>query len=234
MELDLLFFAAAVPSVLIAGISKGGFPGAGAVVASPILALVIEPRPAVALMLPLLMLMDVASLRAYWGLWSWSEAKTLMLGAVPGVLLGSLLFGVVSDDVVRITIGAIAIGFVAYRLGRRFGGLGAGRRMPGRLEGLFWGVVAGFTSFVGNAGGPAASVYLLGRRLEKTVFQATSVIVFWWMNLIKFPSYLTLGMFTREAAVADLILAPVALAGVALGAFLPGESHLKNRASPPA
>ncbi len=83
---------------------------------------------------------------------------------------------------------------------------------------MFWGGVAGFTSFVSHAGGPPAAMYLLGRGLDKTTYQATTVISFWWVNLIKFAPYLALGMFTADSARANLMLAPVAVAGVLLGA----------------
>jgi uncharacterized membrane protein YfcA len=79
--------------------------------------------------------------------------------------------------------------------------------------------VAGFTSFVSHAGGPPAAMYLLASKLEKTRFQATTVITFWWVNLIKLPPYFALGMFTAETARANLILAPVAVGGVLIGAW---------------
>lgn len=218
MEFTWIFFAAAVPAVLLAGVSKGGFETAGAIGAAPLLALVIEPRLAVGLMLPLLMLMDVTSLRAYWRRWRWPEARTLMLGAVPGVAAGWALFGSVSADAVRLMIGLLAVGFVVHGLARRVGLLGPARPQPVRA-GIFWGAIAGFTSFVGHAGGPASSVYLLGRRLEKTPFQATNVLTFWWVNLLKFPPYLGLGMVTGETARAALLLAPVGIAGVLIGAW---------------
>lgn len=213
-----MFFAAAVPAVLLAGVSKGGFETAGAIAAAPLLALVIDPRAAVALMLPLLMLMDVASLRAYWRRWSWPEARALMAGAIGGVVLGWLLFGSVSADGVRLMIGLIAVGFVAYNLARRFGLIAD--PPPQRLgAGFLWGGVAGFTSFVGHAGGPPAAVYMLGRKLGKTAFQATSVLTFWWVNLIKLPPYIALGMFSRDTIWAAALLAPVGVAGVLIGAW---------------
>jgi len=218
MEFDGVFFAAAIPAVLLAGVSKGGFETAGAIAAAPLLALVIDPRMAVALMLPLLMLMDVASLRAYWRRWSWPEARTLMIGAIPGVVAGWALFGAVSSNGVRLMIGLLALGFVAYSLARRYDLLGPGRPQP-LAAGLFWGSLAGFTSFVGHAGGPPAAVYLFGRRLAKTPFQATSVVTFWWVNLIKFPPYVALGMFNADTAKATLLLAPVGIAGVLVGAW---------------
>ncbi len=218
MDFSLVFFAAAVPAVLLAGVSKGGFETAGGIAAAPLLALVIDPRLAVGLMLPLLMLMDVASLRAYWRRWSWPEARTLMTGAIPGVAVGWALFGAISADGVRLMIGLLAVGFVAYNLARRVGLLGIARSQP-LGAGLLWGSLAGFTSFVGHAGGPPAAFYLLGRRLEKTPFQATSVLTFWWINLIKFPLYVALGMFSADTAWATAMLAPVGIIGVAVGVW---------------
>ena len=57
MELDFTFFAIAIPAVLFAGISKGGFGSAAAFAAAPLLALILEPAEAVAIMLPLLVVM---------------------------------------------------------------------------------------------------------------------------------------------------------------------------------
>lgn len=219
MELDATFFAFAIPAVLLAAASKGGFGSGAAFVASPMLALVIEPALAVALMLPLLMLMDLTSLRTYWRQWSWPQSRQLMIGAVPGVILGTLLFGWVSADGLRLLVGGIALGFVAFQLARARGWVAPVALFAAPLWGKFWGVVTGFTSFVSHAGGPPAAMYLLASRLDKTTYQASTVVVFWWVNLIKLPPYFALGMFTTETATANLILAPVAVAGVFLGVW---------------
>jgi uncharacterized protein len=226
MELDAAFFAVAVPAVLFAAVSKGGFGSGAAFAAAPLLALVLDPAIAVALMLPLLMLMDVAGLRSYWGRWSMPHARRLMLGGVPGVVVGAALFGVVSADALRLLLGAMALGFVAWEVARARG-LAAPPPMP-PAAGYGWGTLCGFTSFVSHAGGPPAAIYLLGSRLEKTAYQATTVLVFWWVNLIKFPAYVGLGLFTAETALANLLLAPVALGGVLLGVW----AHTKIPAGP--
>lgn len=218
MELDPLFFAAAAIAVLLVGVSKGGVEVAGGVLSAPLLALVIEPRLAVGLMLPLLMLMDVASMRAYWRRWRWPEARTLMLSSLVGIAAGWALFGAISPSAVRLTIGLLAVSFVAWSLARRVGLLGEVPELPLRA-GVLWGALAGFTSFIGHAGGPPASVFLLGRRLAKTPFQATSVVTFWFINIAKFPPYLALGMVTTETLRAVLVLAPIGVAGVFLGVW---------------
>jgi len=56
---DPFFYALAVPAILIAGISKGGFGGGLGVVSVPIMALAIDPIIAAAIMLPILCAMDL-------------------------------------------------------------------------------------------------------------------------------------------------------------------------------
>ena len=70
-----------------------------------------------------------------------------------------------------------------------------------------------------HAGGPPASMYLLGLKLDKTTFQASSVLVFWWINLIKVPAYIEVGMLNRSLVTPILVMAPVAVAGVFLGVW---------------
>ncbi len=107
--LDLTFFAIAIPAVIFAGVSKGGFGSGAAFAATPLLALILEPGAAVGLMLPLLMLMDVTALRPYWGKWDGACARALILGALPGVALGALVYRMVSPDLFRLLIGLVAL-----------------------------------------------------------------------------------------------------------------------------
>ena len=63
--MDFAFFAIAGAAVTFAGISKGGFGSGAAFAAAAILALVVEPAMALGIMLPLLMLIDFATLKPY-------------------------------------------------------------------------------------------------------------------------------------------------------------------------
>ncbi|MGB0497648.1 MAG: sulfite exporter TauE/SafE family protein [Rubricella sp.] len=217
MGFDLTFFAMAALAVLFAGISKGGFGSGAAFAAAPFLALVMEPAQAVAFMLPLLMVMDVTGLRPYWRKWDWPNTRAMLIGALPGVVLGVLFFRYTSADVLRLLIGLIAIGFVAYQIARGRGWLRIPDLAFSAPRAAFWGSIAGFTSFVSHAGGPPVAVNLLSQRLSKETYQATTVILFWAINVMKFVPYAALGLFTGDMLVANLVLAPLAVGAMLLG-----------------
>jgi uncharacterized membrane protein YfcA len=220
LELDYLFFLVAGPAAIFAGVSKGGFGSGAAFASASVLALVVEPGLALGVMLPLLMLIDVATLRPYWGKWHWPSAWLLMAGGVPGVALGAWLYTVADADVFRVLIGAISVLFVIWQAAQRSGRIRvAGGALP-RWSGALAGLVAGFTSFVSHAGGPPAAVYLLSQRLSKTEFQACTVLIFWVLNIVKFVPYAFLGMFTLQTLTANIVLAPFALFGAWLGVRL--------------
>jgi len=217
LTLDLWFFAIAGPAVLFAGISKGGFGSGAAFAASSVLAIVVDPGFALGVMLPMLMLIDAVSLKSYWGRWHTREALLVIAGALPGIALGAALYRVASPDLLRLLIGTVSVGFVIWQISVKRGWLRFGARQMSDGAGAVAGLVVGFTSFVSHAGGPPAAVFLLSRNLGKTVYQATSVLIFWAVNLTKFIPYAFLGMFTLETAKANLALAPFAILGAWLG-----------------
>ena len=217
MTFDLWFFCIAGPAVAFAGVSKGGFGSGAAFASASLLALVIEPGQALGIMLPLLMLIDISTLKPYWKKWRKHEVTLLIIGGVPGVALGALLYKIASPDFFRLLIGVISVGFVLWQLGRNRGWFQIAQKSLPDWAGVLWGGLTGFTSFVSHAGGPPAAVYLLSRKLVKMEYQATSVLLFWVLNMVKFVPYAFLGLFTVETFFADLILAPFAIAGAWIG-----------------
>jgi uncharacterized membrane protein YfcA len=217
LTLDLFFFCVAGPAVLFAGISKAGFGSGAAFAAATILALVVEPGLALGVMLPLLMLIDASSLKPYWRKWSAPDARLLVIGGVPGVVLGAALYRVASPDLLRLLIGGVSVGFVLWQLSLASGLVKLARTRLPDWAGLVAGVAVGFTTFISHAGGPPAAVFLLSRGLGKTQYQATTVLLFWILNIVKFVPYAALGMFTAQTFLANVALAPFALLGTWLG-----------------
>jgi len=217
LTLDLFFFCVAGPAVLFAGISKAGFGSGAAFAAATILALVVEPGLALGVMLPLLMLIDASSLKPYWRKWSAPDVRLLVIGGVPGVVLGAALYRVASPDLLRLLIGGVSVGFVLWQLSLASGLVKLARTRLPDWAGLVAGVAVGFTTFISHAGGPPAAVFLLSRGLGKTQYQATTVLLFWILNIVKFVPYAALGMFTAQTFLANVALAPFALLGTWLG-----------------
>src|SRR5262249_46156541 len=144
---DPLFLVTAFIAVLLVGLAKGGFSGVG-MAATPLLALVMPPLQAVAILLPLLIVQDAVSIWWYrHDLDAWN-LKVMLPGSVVGVGIAWWLASVVSDDVVRFLIGLIGVVFVLYVW---FGKVPPASR-PSALKGVICGVGSGFTSAIASAG----------------------------------------------------------------------------------
>lgn len=217
---DPWFYAAALPAVILAGLSKGGFGGAMGFVGVPLMSLAMSPVQAAAIMLPILVLMDIVSLWTWRGVYDRQTLSFTMPGAVVGIGIGWLTATIVTADMVRFIVGAIAILFVArwlWQLGRH----GAARTAsPNPAAGSFWGTVAGFTSFVAHVGGPPFQIYALPLKLDPRVLSGTAAIFFAATNALKLAPYFMLGQFDATNLTASAVLMPVAPLATLAGAWL--------------
>lgn len=218
MTFDLAFFAAMVPAVILVGLSKGGFSGLG-LLSLPLMALVVSPVTAAAIMLPLLISQDVVTVWSYRRDFSSRVLATMMPGALLGVLLGYWLAARVSDTAVGLAIGAISISFALRRM------LASGGAVPPVTParwgtGSVWGAIAGFTSMIAHAGGPPFQIYVMPQRLPPASFVGTGAIFFAAINWVKVVPYLALGQFTTANLAASATLLPVAVASTFAGVWL--------------
>ncbi len=213
-ELGVTGWLVSAFAILITGISKSGLGGALGGLAVPLMSIWISPRDAVAVVLPVLMAIDLVGIRAWKGQGATDELKRLIPAALLGILLGSVLFGVLSDRAVKLALGLISVVFVADRLLRR-------NARSTRVLGPRWawlsGIGSGFTSTLAHAGGPPLIIYLLGRQLPRQTFVATSVFFFATINAAKLPFYIGLGLFSRETLMTSLLLLPLVPLGVWMG-----------------
>lgn len=219
MLTDPWFYAVAIPALLIIGISKGGFGGGFGIIGVPMLALVIPPTQAAAILLPVLCLMDAVGLGSYRKDFDRRAMRVLVPGALVGIVLGTITFAVTSDDAVRLIVGIIALGFVAWRWLLR-NRLEVARERPSSVIGSFWGGLSGYTSFVAHAGGPPLAVYLVPLGLDKRMFVGTTVVYFTVVNYAKLLPYGLLGQFDATNLLASAVLLPLAPVGVVLGVWL--------------
>jgi hypothetical protein len=212
------FYLATVPAVIVLGLSKGGIVGLGTL-AMPMLSLFESPVKAAAILLPIMVVQDWVSVWAYRRDFSPPNLVILLPSSLIGVGLGWLLAARVTEDTVRLVVGAISIAFVLYMLIRdRLGS--APKEKPGVPGGILWGSVAGFTSFISHAGAPPFQVYVMPQNLRPRVFAGTATMFFAAVNLIKLPPYFLLGQFSRENLTVSAVLIPVALLSTFAGVWL--------------
>ena len=217
---DPLFYLAAIPAVMIFGIAKGGFGGGLGVLGVPILALVISPIQAAAILLPILCVMDLFTMLAYRKHWQWPELRILIPGALAGIGVGTLLFGYLDPAVVKAIVGVIAIGFSAHYWANKLSGGNAVHGSLARGYGVIAGAVGGFTSMIAHAGGPPITMYLLRRPVNRTVFIAITSVFFAVVNYVKLVPYAWLGQLSTENVMQSVILMPLAPLGVGMGVWM--------------
>ena len=213
------FYAAAVPATILIGLSKGGLGGAMGQVGVPLMALVMPPVQAAAIMLPILIVMDVASLWSWRGYRDNQTLKLMLPGAFLGIGIGWLTASIVTDDMVKLIVGAIAIIFFA-----RYMLTSAAKRATAQphnaASATLWSTLAGFTSFVAHAGGPPYQVYALPLRQDPKVYNGTSVIFFAIVNAVKVIPYFALGQFNTANLRASAVLLPLAPLATFAGAWI--------------
>jgi uncharacterized membrane protein YfcA len=217
MLADPWFYVTAVPAVVILGLSKGGFSALGLLMV-PLMALTISPVQAAAITLPILVMSDIVALISYRRVYDVATLRNMVPGALAGVAIGWATASWVTETHIRLIVGAVSLVFAAQFF--LFRGSEAPPSPQNPPKGIFWGLAAGFISFVSHAGGPPFQVYAAPLRLEPRIFAGTAVIFFALINAIKLPPYFFLGQFDRTNLLTAAVLVPVSVPSVMLGVWL--------------
>lgn len=229
IELDLLGWSLLAVAALIVGFSKTALPGAGTL-AVVLFAAVLPARESTAALLVVLLVGDLFAIWMYRRTVDWVVLRRLIWPVLAGVAVGTVFLGIASDSVVRRVIGAILLALLALTLWRRRQaarsavrdageGAGAARGEPagendgelrsGRVTGLAYGWLGGFTTMVANAGGPVMSLYLLAMRLPVQTFLGTTAYFFFAVNVSKVPFHLGLGLLNMQTFLLAAALSPL-------------------------
>jgi uncharacterized protein len=214
------FWVIAIVVAFLVGFSKGGWSAVGNL-SVPLLSLVVDPMSAAGLLLPVYLVSDA------FGLWAYrrSFVRELLIILVPagvlGVMIGWAVIPWVSsnllrgDDIITGLVGGIGVLFALYML---FGTkVAAARRSPKVGPGLFWGTLAGFTSYISHAGAPPYQVYVQPLRLDRLAYAGTTTIVFAIINAAKLFPYAQTGQVNLHSLETLAYLSPAAILGVFVG-----------------
>lgn len=217
MITDWSFYAAAVPAVLLIGLSKSGFASGFGALAAPLLALSVPVPQAAAILLPVLCVADLLGLAQLVKHAERGLVRLLLPAGLLGIGLGWASFGLLPVQLVSAVVGAVTLAFLAVRT-----------LFPPRADappprgwlGRGLALVSGFTSFVAHAGGPPVAFYLLPQRLSPLAFAATNAVFFAVINLSKWLPYSLLGLIDLRNMATSLVLLPLTPLGVWLGVHL--------------
>ena len=187
--MDLLFYFYASIGVILFGVSKGGFAPPIAILSIPIMAIVMSPIRAAAILLPVLLIMDFVAIYIYWNKWDIKNIKIILPPAMMGIFIGTVTFSFTSEDSIRIIIGLIAIIFIILSLFQKNSQL----IKPTKKKGFFWSLIGGYTSFIIHSGGTPVNFFLLPQKLDKTVYVSTMTLTFLIINIVKLVPYFFLG-----------------------------------------
>ena len=202
--MDALGWFVTAIAILLTGISKAGLGGALGRLAVPFMSMWIPPRDAVAVVLPILIVMDMVGIRVWRGKADRGDLRHLIPAWPLGIGAGTLLFGVLSDRMVEARARADRFAFVADRLLRRRTEVAA----PGERRAAFaWlcGAGAGFTSTLAHAGGPPIMAYLLSRGLPKALRRHLGVLLHRDQPR-QAALYLGIGLFSRDTLLMSAML----------------------------
>ncbi len=224
---DPWFYLLAIPAITLLGLGKGGFSGIG-MMATPLMALVIPPLQAAAIVQPILIVQDAISAFVYRRDFSAWNLKVLLIGGTIGVGAAWFLASYLTDAHVRIMVGTIGVAFVLYTwLGR----VPAEPKKPHAATGVVCGALTGFTSTLAQAGAPPYQLFMLPQKLPKMTLVGTTLIFFAALNWMKLIAYSALGQFTVETLATSALLLPLAIAtnffGIWLVRRVPHETFYK-------
>jgi uncharacterized protein len=214
---DPLFYLVAVPAVVCLGLSKGGFSGIG-MVSTPMLALILPPLEAAAILLPIILIQDAMSVWVYRRVWDPWNLKVMIPGCVVGIGAAWVFAAYMSTGAIRLLVGLIALGFVGYAAFRHY--LPGEPPKPRASHGVFWGGLSGFTTTLIQIGAPPYYAFVLPQRLPKMIYVGTTVMFFAAANVMKVVPYFALGQFSSAGLATSFVLFPLAIVCNMLGIWL--------------
>jgi uncharacterized membrane protein YfcA len=222
---SLVFFICAIASVVVVGISKSGFGAGLGVLSLPIMASQSTLNEALAILLPLLIVIDLVGIRRFLKNADWRILKLILPAAFVGMLLGTIFFTVITPKALTLFVGIFIMLFLIQMLVTSHFDLREAQPYPwlGRLMGL----ISGFTSFVAHNGGPPITIFMLREKLLPMVYTSTLGIFFAFINFGKLGPYAYLDLLNFKQLATSVILLPCVPVGVYLGFYLAEKISMK-------
>jgi uncharacterized protein len=198
-------------AAFIIGLAKAGLKGIDMLNVT-IMAIVFGGKASTGIVLPLLCAADIVAVIYYNRHAQWNHFWKLVPWMAVGILIGVFAGKDLDETIFRKIMALIIIVTVAIMILMEFRKTEKVPTHPLFVAGT--GLVAGFTTMLGNLAGAFSNIYFLAMRMSKNDFIGTAAWVFLVMNLFKLPFQIFYWKnITKHSLLTDLVLLPALALG---------------------
>lgn len=216
--------------VLFAAVIQGLAGIGGALVATPLMALVVDPQSAIILFVPSQVAISIWLAYKARPEVNWREIKPILITGTVGVIIGDRLLNTLEIRLIQVLLGVAVVAFAADMLFRELKRVRAlAPQWPAGVNWVGGLVVGGILGLLGTAGPPLV-ILLMHRPLNAFQVRAGVVMVLALLSSWRLGTYLVSGTLSGPLQVQSLALVPASVAGAVLGAWLLPrivEKHLR-------
>ncbi|MFD1848838.1 sulfite exporter TauE/SafE family protein [Oceanobacillus bengalensis] len=199
------------------GLSKSGLPNMVILVVTMMM-FVFPARESVGILLPMLLVGDLFAVTYYRRSVVWKHLISLIPWVLIGVFIGYFVLFAINSEQLEPLIGMIVLAMIGIHVMRSKFGEKFNQRLPKSMGfTALIGILGGFTTMIGNAAGGIMAIYLLVKGLPKKEFVGTGAWFFLFVNVVKFPLYLHLGLITGESLIFNSWMIPAIVIGALIG-----------------
>jgi hypothetical protein len=198
-------------AAFIIGLSKAGLKGIDMMNVT-IMAIVFGGKASTGIVLPLLCMADIMAVKYYHRHAQWPHFWKLIPWMMIGILIGVFVGKDLNEVIFRKLMAIIIIATVIIMVGMEFR---KSVKVPSnKLFVANMGLIAGFTTMLGNLAGAFSNVYFLAMRMPKNDFIGTAAWVFLVINLFKLPFQVFYWKnINGTTLLTDLVLLPALVLG---------------------
>jgi hypothetical protein len=217
---DLLVFLGLIVVIFSGAFITSGFGVGGGMLMTPLVLLLLPPKFGIGLIGPMMLLMAGTGVRQYWRQWDNHCLLVILPAMMAGIWVGTHLLSVISADMVKRIVGALAICFGVLQYLAVDRPQWKERLRPTPPQGVGLGFASGIISAMAHVGGLIFSFYLLPHSRTKEVFVGTTVFLFFTTGLLKIGSYVYYDILTFPILMLSVALLPALFLGSISGKWL--------------
>ena len=223
--LSYSFLIASISSFLL-GVAKAGVKGIAALIVTG-LAIAYGAKESTGILMPLLICGDIFAVSYYKRYVKWKYIIILIPWMILGVLFGVITGNNISEKLFQYGMAIIIILSVSLMY---YWDTKKKNEIPENL--IFapsMGLLAGFTTMIGNLAGAFSNIYFLAMRLPKNEFIGTSAWLFFIINVFKIPFHVFFWKtINLKSLIISLKLVPFVIIGLIIGVFIVKKIENKN------